>query len=369
MDSEHRRPIFGAVRTPLSKPSFVAPMLPSLVLDAPAGDDWIHEIKFDGYRTLLAVNGGQARAFTRNGYDWSDRYGPIVEAAAKLRCRSAIIDGEVISPGADGASDFHGVMPAISRGGRGLVFVAFDLLFLDDKDLRTVPLEERRRALRKLMPRSPKSHLQFSEEIAGDGAEVFAAADRMGLEGIVSKRRDSRYRSGRSGALCRLLPATDRREPSGSICPALPSFTAADVEPRHARRDWLPPTVPVLRHSSEEPLSLSDHALDDAASRKHVVDQANRLANEQAGAVEVAVTEARPVAFPLDRVNRRVGEARLPPLPTRDESVTKRPSAVSLRPIITPHDVHGVGLDRRIAVSPNDRLVKSIGHRRLGACH
>jgi ATP-dependent DNA ligase len=90
-----------------------------------------------------------------------------------------------------------GLKGAIARGGHGLVFIAFDLMFLDGKDLRTAPIEERRAALRRLVPRSPRSRLQFSEDIAGDGARVFASAEQLGLEGIVSKRLGSHYRSGR----------------------------------------------------------------------------------------------------------------------------------------------------------------------------
>ena len=173
-------------------------MLPSLVAEPPTGSHWIHEVKHDGYRTLLLVDGGTATAFTRNRNDWTHIYPGIVAAAAKLKCRSAIIDGEVIFPDAEGRSDFHAIRAAIGNRGRGLVFVAFDLPFLDGKDLRSAPLEERRALLRKLIPTSAKSCLQFSEAVEGDGAACFAAAERLGLEGIVSKRLGSSYRSGRT---------------------------------------------------------------------------------------------------------------------------------------------------------------------------
>ena len=172
-------------------------MLPSLVLEPPNGEGWIHEIKFDGYRTLLVIEDGAARAFTRNRFDWSDLYRPIVEAACKLRCRSAVIDGEVVVLDDAGRSDFYAVKTAISLRGRGLVFIAFDLMFLDGRDLRGVALEEHRAELRRLIPRSSKSRLQFSEEIVGEGLKVFASAEQLGLEGIVSKRIGSHYRSGR----------------------------------------------------------------------------------------------------------------------------------------------------------------------------
>jgi len=172
-------------------------MLPSLALEPPGGEHWIHEIKFDGFRTVLVIEDGAARAFTRNRLDWSDRYPPIVEAAGKLRCRSAVIDGEVVVLDEAGRSDFGAVKTAIALRGRGLVFMAFDLMFLDGKDLRVLALEERRAELRRLIPRSPKSRLQFSEAIAASGPDVFASAERLGLEGIVSKRLGSHYRSGR----------------------------------------------------------------------------------------------------------------------------------------------------------------------------
>jgi DNA ligase D-like protein (predicted ligase) len=172
-------------------------MLPSLALEPPKGDQWIHEIKFDGYRTELVIEDGEAQAFTRNRLDWSDRYRPIVDAAGKLRCRSAVIDGEVVAMDATGRSDFDAMRTAVALGGRSLVFVAFDLMFLNDKDHRTLPLEERRAELRRLIPRSAKSRLQFSEAIAASGPDVFASAERLGLEGIVSKRLGSHYRSGR----------------------------------------------------------------------------------------------------------------------------------------------------------------------------
>jgi ATP-dependent DNA ligase len=149
---------------------------------------------------VFVVEDGEARAFTRNRLNWSDRYRPIVEAAGKLRCRSAGDRWEAIAPNAAGQIDFEAMRTAIGLRGRGLVFIAFDLMFLDGKDLRALSLEERRAELRRLIPRSPKSRPQFSEGITGNGPEVFASAERMGLEGIVSKRLGSHYRSGRVDA-------------------------------------------------------------------------------------------------------------------------------------------------------------------------
>ena len=124
--------------------SFVEPQLPSLVDQPPEGAQWIHEVKHDGYRTLLAVQRGSVVAYTRNGFDWTDRYPRIVQAAAKLHCRSAILDGEVIVQDRHGASDFEALQAALKSKRTPLIFYAFDLLHLDGKDYRNVPLVERR---------------------------------------------------------------------------------------------------------------------------------------------------------------------------------------------------------------------------------
>jgi len=111
-------------------------MLPSLTAQPPASDHWLHEIKHDGYRTLLIVDRSEAQAFTRNHNDWTTRYPDIVAAAGKLRCRSAILDGEVIVQDAAGRSDFGAAHGAIARAASRLIYFAFDLLFVDGKDHR-----------------------------------------------------------------------------------------------------------------------------------------------------------------------------------------------------------------------------------------
>lgn len=177
---------------------FVPPCQPTLVAEPPKGGGWIHEIKHDGYRTQLVIEPEQVRAFTKNGHDWTARYQPVIVAAAGLDVGTAIIDGEMIVQGKDGRSDFDALGAAIRRAPARLVFYAFDLLHLNGQDLTRLPLVERRALLREIVPVDPKSSLQFSEDVAGSGPDVFAAADAMGLEGIVSKRADSFYRSGPS---------------------------------------------------------------------------------------------------------------------------------------------------------------------------
>ncbi|WIJ27058.1 RNA ligase family protein [Devosia sp. RR2S18] len=173
-------------------------MQPTLTDQPPVGDGWLHEIKYDGYRTQLSVWSGHALAYSRNGHNWSDRYKPICETAKGLPVLSALIDGEVCVQDDKGVTDFSALPRAISERPGDLVFFAFDLLHLDGVNLDDRPLEERRAKLRWLLDQLPDSRLVMSDEFTGDGKSFFELADRHGLEGIVSKRKGSRYRSGSS---------------------------------------------------------------------------------------------------------------------------------------------------------------------------
>lgn len=217
----------GGIAQPEARLRFVAPQIPTLAAEPPAGEGWIHEIKQDGYRTQLLLEGGRARALTRNGHDWSDTYAPLCEAAAGLACRAAVLDGEILVQDAAGRSDFAALQRAIARApgaGRdpGLVFCAFDLLHLDGEDLRPLPLVERRARLKPLVAGAGGPFL-YSDDV-GDGAALFEAAERLGLEGIVSKRAAGRYRSGPSKgwrkvkcfAECDLVVIGLCREPGGA---------------------------------------------------------------------------------------------------------------------------------------------------------
>ena len=175
--------------------AFIPPMFPTLVEVPPESDDWIHEIKYDGYRTQLVIDAGGIRAFSRRGVDWTDKYRPIVGAAAELHVKSAIIDGEMIAPDANGASDFSLFRKSIKRWPGKLAFVAFDLLHLDGEDLRPMPLAERRALLWSILAPA-EGAIQFSQHVAGSGKQFYETVDRMSLEGMVSKRPDSSYRSG-----------------------------------------------------------------------------------------------------------------------------------------------------------------------------
>jgi bifunctional non-homologous end joining protein LigD len=178
---------------------FVEFQLPTLVETPPEGPGWIHEIKYDGYRTELLIQGGTSRATTRRAFDWSAKYPGIVEAAARLPVDSAAIDGEVIVIDEKGRTDFATLRSAIRWQPQRLVFVAFDIMHLDGNDLTGLPLLARRAMLQDLV-RDDGNAIQFSHHIASNGAEVFKAVDELGLEGMVSKRSNSPCRSGRGPA-------------------------------------------------------------------------------------------------------------------------------------------------------------------------
>lgn len=188
------------MRKPKQMPlAFIPPMLPTLVEEPPEGDDWIHEIKYDGYRLQILLDRGTAQLFTRNGHDWTEKLKPLAEAADRLPAKSALLDGEMIVTNAEGKPDFHALRSAIRSDPGRLVFVAFDLLHLNGRDLRQVPIAERRVLLWSIVAPGT-GRIQFSQDHAGEGDTFFRGAETMGLEGIVSKRADSTYVSGRTRA-------------------------------------------------------------------------------------------------------------------------------------------------------------------------
>ena len=185
---------------PATLPAFVAPQLAWPNEDVPEGEDWLHEIKFDGYRTLARIEDGQVRLLTRHGHDWTERYGGLAKTFAPLPCSTALLDGEIVVQDERGVSDFSALQKALAEGRTQLlIFYAFDLVHLDGYDLRAVPLIWRRNALAALLEGvvDARSQLQLSEHVAGNGPAFFAEACRLGLEGVVSKQARSLYRSGR----------------------------------------------------------------------------------------------------------------------------------------------------------------------------
>lgn len=173
---------------------FIRPMEPELVEQPPKGGEWSHEVKFDGYRTQIIKDADGIRFYTKNGFDWTDKYRPLAEEAKTISAESFIIEGETIVTNEAGLSDFHALRSAITRRPQDLYLVAFDLLHLDGRDLRDMPLKDRREILQALIPAG--GHIQFSEALPGTGDAVYLLACEANLEGIVSKRLDSPYRSG-----------------------------------------------------------------------------------------------------------------------------------------------------------------------------
>jgi bifunctional non-homologous end joining protein LigD len=188
-------------RAPGGEPAFVAPQLCTLVSAPPEGNEWLHEVKFDGYRILCRLASGRVTLWSRNEKDWTASFPDIASEAARLPARAALLDGEVVVVSESGSTSFNALQNALSgKAGGKLAYYAFDLLHLDGRDLRDDPLESRRAELRALLPRRGKARLRLSENVKGFGREVLEAACKSGLEGIVSKRRDARYRSGRGDA-------------------------------------------------------------------------------------------------------------------------------------------------------------------------
>lgn len=192
MAFQRKKPTAIGAKAPF--PGFIEPALATSIEKVPSGERWIHEIKFDGYRVQLHLANEAVRVFTRRGHDWTKRFKKVADEAWHISAGSAIIDGEIVVPAADGGTDFSVLQNQLRGRSDKLVMVAFDVLYLNGYDLRKLPLFERKTHLKKLVTGTA---IQFSESFEVDGAEMFAHACKIGLEGVVSKVRDSRYSSGR----------------------------------------------------------------------------------------------------------------------------------------------------------------------------
>jgi ATP-dependent DNA ligase len=174
---------------------FIAPCLPTKALSPPSGSVWLHEIKHDGFRLVARKDGDHVRLYSRPGNSLTERFPLIVEALLRLRSRSCIIDGEAVCCDDKGVPSFNRIR---YRRHDGSVFLyAFDLIELNGDDLRREPLEVRKATLASVVAKAAPG-VRLNEHIEADGPTVFVHACKMGLEGIVSKRKDSRYTSGRS---------------------------------------------------------------------------------------------------------------------------------------------------------------------------
>ncbi len=177
----------------------IDPKLPTLVQQPPRGEDWIHELKLDGYRMQVRIAAGQVQLITRGGHDWTDRLPELADAAASLSLRSGILDGELVALTAEGVTDFSSLQAAVAQGRTGqLVMFFFDLLYLNQQLLADRPLLERKAKLEPLIRKADNPRLQYLDHVGGSPAALWQACRQRGLEGIVSKRVDRPYRGGRA---------------------------------------------------------------------------------------------------------------------------------------------------------------------------
>ena len=178
-------------------PDFVSPQLATLAEEAPEGEDWVHEIKYDGYRLMAAVSGSRVRLYTRSGQDWTHRFRTVAEDLAKRDLPTCLLDGEVVVAGSGGRSDFGELQRVLRDGSGNFAYFLFDLLQLERDDLRKLPLLERKERLRALLA-GRRDTIRYSDHEQGRGDRVAQQACRLGLEGIISKRADAPYRSTRN---------------------------------------------------------------------------------------------------------------------------------------------------------------------------
>jgi bifunctional non-homologous end joining protein LigD len=231
--------IKGATRGPL--PGFVEPMLATLSKTPPAGDRWLHEIKFDGYRLQAQIEDGDVKLWTRSGLDWTEKFGDVVrEALRNLPARTALIDGELVVENPSGVSEFSLLQADLSAGrGDRFVYYAFDCLFLDGYDLREAALIRRKELLKQLIGTGAGA-IRYSSHFVEDGRLVLQRACALGLEGIVSKASQSVYVSGRGKSwvkakcsarqefvIAGYVPSTTGRKAIGSL--VLGVYDGADL--------------------------------------------------------------------------------------------------------------------------------------------
>lgn len=175
--------------------AFIPPMEPKLVAKPPGGGNWIHEVKLDGYRVQIVIDSPEdIHVFTKTGADWTGKFTGLVEAARELNVENAIIDGEAVVPNEAGLPDFAALQKAVHNDPYAMIMGAFDILYLDGHDLRDIGCKGRREILYGKI--KPNTRIQFSESLPGDPKAIFYLVDQAGLEGIVSKLADSKYRSG-----------------------------------------------------------------------------------------------------------------------------------------------------------------------------
>ncbi|NUO49982.1 MAG: hypothetical protein HOV80_14095 [Polyangiaceae bacterium] len=176
----------------------MTPALSTLVTEAPDGDDWIHEIKLDGYRLLCSLSRGRVRLTTRSGLDWTPRFPSIEASISNLGVDDIVIDGEAVVFDAHGVTSFQRMVAALGAAPHTIVLQAFDILRLDGRDVRGMPLVDRKRLLSDIVARARTKAITVVEHVVGDGPRFFREACKSGVEGIVSKRASGAYPVGRT---------------------------------------------------------------------------------------------------------------------------------------------------------------------------
>ena len=192
MAFQRRTPAAIGIKAPL--PGFIEPALATSIEKVPSGERWLHEIKFDGYRVQVHLANEAVKIFTRRGNDWSKRFKRVAHDARRIKAASAVIDGEIVVPASDGTTDFSMLQNELKGSSKSIVLVAFDLLYPNGRDIRKEPLVRRKAELKKIIA---GTDVQFSESFEIEGREMFEHACKLGLEGVVSKVRDSSYAGGR----------------------------------------------------------------------------------------------------------------------------------------------------------------------------
>lgn len=197
MNPRQLQKVTGVRKAPM--PEFIPPQLATLEGEPPNGDQWLHELKFDGYRMLCHLNRGEVRFWSRNKKDWTHKFPRLGKAVKDFPASSAILDGEVVAVDSKGRPSFQKLQQAMKTGDTGFVFHVFDLIYLDGFNLTRTPLRERKSLLSRLFESvDAKSPLRYSDHVEGNGPQFFKQACQYGIEGIVSKLADSFYESTRS---------------------------------------------------------------------------------------------------------------------------------------------------------------------------
>ena len=198
-------------------PVFITPMAAQLVTKLPEGNDWVYEVKWDGYRALVLKDGNQVQLRSRNDKDFTLKYPPIVDAALRLKAEQVTLDGEIVALGENGRPSFQALQHS-SQAGHRIMFYVFDVLHVNGRDMTGRRLSERRAALQRVIPDDPS--IRISDALPGTASDIAAALRDAGIEGVIAKRKDSLYQPGeRSGDWVKLKLETQQELVIGGYRP------------------------------------------------------------------------------------------------------------------------------------------------------